>query len=169
MKAISSADINWGIGYKGQLLKRVPRDMQFFKEMTLGKVVVMGKGTFLSLPNKQPLKDRTNIILSKSAQYNIEGLVICRSISGLFKELEKYPPDDIFIIGGESIFTQLLPFCSESYITRFEKGFLADRHFPNLDMFDNWVLAEESEGFHYEDFGFRFLKYINMAAEPANL
>lgn len=139
---------------------RVPEDMKFFKAMTIGKVVVMGRETFESLPGKKPLKERINIVLSKTAKYNDEGIVLCRSMEELFKELKKYPPNDIFIIGGESVYTQLLPYCSKVYVTRFEKEFTADRHFPNLDTTENWEMAEESQRHYYKDLSFKFLTYV---------
>jgi dihydrofolate reductase len=191
MKAISSADLNWGIGYKGQLLQRVPEDMKYFMKMTMGKVVVMGRETFESLPGRQPLKNRVNIVLTKNAGYDVAcypsdntgisasssnkdsntgsdaskqgSLIICPSVEELFKILKDYPTDDIFVIGGQSIYTQLLPYCSEVYITRFEKVFEADRHFPNLDRMDNWKLEEESEPHDHNGMGFRFLKYVNRS------
>jgi dihydrofolate reductase len=179
MKAILSADLNWGIGFKGKLLQRVPEDMKFFMKMTIGKVVVMGRETFESLPGKQPLKERVNIILSRNAGYDASGnasssvtydnaskpenLTICHSVAELFERLKAYPPEDIFVIGGESIYTQLLPYCSEVYVTRFEKAFEADRHFPDLDQMENWELAEEGEPHNYNGMGFRFLKYVNQS------
>jgi len=84
MKAIVAVDSNWGIGYKGNLLQRIPEDMRFFRQMTLNKVVVMGRKTFESLPGKEPLKDRVNIILSKSENIEKDGIIICRSVDGLF-------------------------------------------------------------------------------------
>lgn len=178
MKAILSADLNWGIGYCGKLLMCVPEDMKFFRQMTTGKVVVMGRETFESFPGKQPLKDRVNIVLSKNPKYissdlinsnlinsNLinSSLIICRSLDELLQELEKYPADDIFIIGGESVYTQLLPYCTEVYVTRFEKVFEADRHFSDLDRMDEWRLVSESAPSVYQDMSFRFLKYIRIA------
>ena len=188
MKAILSADINWGIGCDGKLLQRVPEDMKFFVKMTTGKVVIMGRETFESLPGKQPLKDRVNIVLSKNSEYDAhicnqtgksvddtgsnpvcsEKLIICHSITELFERLKAYSPEDIFVIGGQSIYTQLLPYCTEVYITRFEKEFEADRHFPDLDKMENWELAEESEPQYYNGMGFRFLKYINKSVPMSN-
>jgi len=166
MKAILSADLKWGIGCGGELLLRVPEDMKFFRRMTTGKVVVMGRETFESLPGKQPLKDRINIVMSRNAVFNDNRLILCRSVEELFNELKKYKPEDIFVIGGESIYTQLLPYCTEVFVTRFEKEFKADRHFPDLDRMENWELAEQSERFFYNDMGFRFLKYINKSVQP---
>jgi dihydrofolate reductase len=165
MKAILSADLNWGIGYKGQLLQRVPEDMKYFKKMTAGKVVVMGRETFESLPGKQPLKDRINIVLTKNSDYDAEGLIICHSIKALFEELKAYQPEEVFVIGGQMIYTLLLPYCSEVYITRFEKAFEADRYFPDLDKLENWELAEESTTHYHNDMGFRFTKYENKSVQ----
>ena len=161
IKAILSADLNWGIGCGGRLLVRVPEDMKFFVKMTTGKIVVMGRETLESLPGKQPLKDRINIVLSRNSHFDDKRFIVCRSLEELFEELKKYQPEDIFIIGGESVYRQLLPYCSEVYVTRFEKEFEADRHFPDLDELEGWKLASESERHVHNDMGFRYLKYIN--------
>ena len=166
MKAILSADLNWGIGCGGKLLQRVPEDMRFFMNMTSGKVVVMGRETFESLPGMQPLKDRVNIVLSTKGQFSDERLIICRSMDALFEELKKYQSDDIFVIGGETVYTQMLPYCTDIYLTRFEKVFAADRHFPNLDEMDNWKLVSEGEQSFYKDLCFRYLKYVNSDVRP---
>ena len=166
MKAILSADLNWGIGCGGKLLQWVPEDMKFFVRMTTGKVVIMGRETFNTLPGKQPLKDRTNIVLSRNGSFQQEGFIICRSLSELFRKLEDYPPEDIFVIGGESIYTQLLSYCTEVYVTRFEKVFQADRHFPDLDALENWQLVSESAQSEYNGMTFRYLKYINTNPVP---
>lgn len=161
MKAILSADLNWGIGCSGKLLQRVPEDMKFFMQITMGKIVVMGRETFDSMPGMQPLKGRTNIVLSKSERFDDGRLIVCHSLNELFHQLERYLSEDIFVIGGESVYTQLLPYCSEVYVTRFEKVFEADRHFPNLDAMENWKLVSESAQNIYKDMGFRYLKYVN--------
>ncbi len=166
MKAILSADLNWGIGNKGKLLQRVPEDMKFFMEKTTGKVVVMGRETLESLPGQQPLKDRINIVLSKNGQFDGTDLIVCRSIEELFQKLETYPKNDVYVIGGESVYTQLLPYCSEAYVTRFEKKFEADRHFPNLDQMKNWVLVSKSAQSSFEEMNFRYTKYVNIETQP---
>lgn len=135
--------------------------MRYFVRMTTGKVVVMGRETLESFPGKQPLKDRMNIVLSRNGRFDAPGLTVCRSLEELFAELEKYQPDDVFVIGGESVYRQLLPYCSEVYVTRFEKEFEADRHFPDLDRMAGWKLASESERHYYNDMGYRFLTYVN--------
>ena len=161
MKVIVAVDLNWGIGYRGNLLQRIPEDMKFFKKITLGKVVVMGRETFESLPNKEPLKDRVNIVLSKNKNFNTDKVNICRSLEELFSELEKYDSDDIFVIGGESIYFQLLDYCDEAYVTKIEKECVdVDKYFIDLDKYEKWRMVSINEKRDYENIGYRFVKYI---------
>lgn len=161
MKAIVAVDLNWGIGCKGNLLQRIPEDMKFFKQMTLGKVVVMGRETFESLPGKEPLKDRTNIVLSKDAKFTNENLTICRSLAELTQKLNKYNSDDVFVIGGESIYTQLLPYCTEAYVTKINKSHIADKYFCNLDEEQRWETVSIGDLQTYKDIQYKFTKYLN--------
>jgi Dihydrofolate reductase len=138
MKAILSVDKNWGIGFENQLLERVPEDMRFFKDMTIGKVVVMGRRTFDSLPGRKPLRDRINIVLSGSLDKGISGITVCNSMAELFDEIEKKGDKEIYIIGGAEVYKQLLPYCSEVYITKFNNAYKADRYFPDLDKDKDW-------------------------------
>ena len=161
MQAIVAVDLNWGIGYRNNLLERIPEDMKFFKRMTLGKTVIMGRATFESLPGKEPLKDRTNIVLSQSKCFNHEKITICRSLNALFRELGKYHPDEVFVIGGESIYAQLLPYCTAAYVTRIENRYTADKYFINLDQDETWELISVSELKNYDHIQYSFLKYLN--------
>ena len=161
MKAIVAVDINWGIGYKGKLLQWIPEDLKFFKAMTLGKVVIMGRETFESLPGKEPLKDRVNIVLSKNESFTNEKIIICRSLEELFNVLANYSEEDVFVIGGESIYAQLLPFCSEAYVTKIRNSYKADKHFINIDQIKAWEVVSESEPQNYGDIEYRFIKYVN--------
>lgn len=161
MKTIAAVDLSWGIGCKDKLLAKIPEDMKYFKEMTLGKIVVMGRTTFESLPGKQPLKDRVNIILTTKSDYNAKGAVVCRSLSELFDELVKYSTDNIFVIGGESIYKQLLPYCTEAYITKIQKKYTADKYFQNLDNDDVWKRVSQSESKSYLGTKYNFERYIN--------
>lgn len=165
MKAIVAVDLNWGIGYKGNLLQRIPEDMKFFKQLTLGKVVIMGRETFESLPGKEPLKDRINIVLSKDESFKNEKVTICRSLDELFSELERYNTDDIFVIGGESIYNQLLPYCTEAYVTKIEDTYDADKYFNNLDKDETWKLVSAGDLQNYKDIRYKFVKYENKAVK----
>ena len=159
MKAILSADRNWGIGYQNKLLVRLPSDMRFFRETTTGHVVVMGRKTLESFPNGKPLPKRTNIVLTKNKNFAAKGAIVVHSKEELLEELKKYPEEDIFVIGGESIYRMLLPYCTTAYVTRTDYAYDADTYFPNLDELPEWKLVEESEEETYFDIEYRFTKY----------
>lgn len=145
MNLIAAVDSNWGIGYNSQLLEQIPEDMKYFKEKTQGKVIVMGRTTFESLPNKKPLKQRVNIVLTKNKNYNCEGVTLCYSLEELFKELKKYNEEDIFIIGGESIYSQLISHCHKAYITKIYKECVHDKVLVNLDNHKQWERVSTGE------------------------
>lgn len=161
MKIIVAVDLNWGIGCDGKLLQHIPEDMKFFKEKTIGNVVVMGRETFESLPGKNPLKDRVNIVLSRDRSFKDDRLIICNSIEDTLKELQKYENSKVFIIGGETIYKQFLPYCDELYITKIQNEYKADRFFPNVDIMSNWELIKESEVKEYNNVRYVFSTYIN--------
>jgi dihydrofolate reductase len=160
MKVIVAVDEHWGIGYKGNLLLRIPDDMKCFKQLTIGKVVVMGRETFNSLPDRQPLKDRKNIVLSNQ-YFRSESLLVCHSLDDLFQTLENYNTDEVFVIGGESIYSQLLPYCSEAYVTKIKKSFTADKYFPDLDKEPAWEIQTVGNLKKYADVEYQFTKYVN--------
>lgn len=103
MNMIFSADDNWAIGYKGKLLFEAKEDMKHFRDMTSGKTIIMGHNTFKSLPNKKPLPNRTNIILSRKEGLKIPRAKVCSDLNSLFKLIENVNPDDVMVIGGEQI------------------------------------------------------------------
>ena len=133
MKAILSADRNWGIGNGNKLLVSIPSDMKFFRQTTTGKVVVMGRKTLESFPNGQPLKNRTNIVLTENPDYRVKDAVIVHSKEELLKTLEQYDTEDIYIIGGESVYRMMLPYCDTVLVTKIDRAFQADTFFPDLD------------------------------------
>ena len=159
MKAILSADKNWGIGYKNKLLVSIPSDMKFFRQTTTGKVVVMGRKTLESFPNGQPLKNRINIVLTGNKDYTAKGAVIVHSQEELLDTLKQYDTEDIYIIGGESVYRMMLPFCDTVFVTKIDRAFQADTFFPNLDEMDEWEMTEEGEEQTCFDLEFRFTKY----------
>ena len=159
MKAILSADKNCGIGYHNRLLVSIPSDMKFFRQTTTGKVVVMGRKTLESFPNGMPLKNRTNIVLTGNKGYHVKDAVIVHSKEELLEELKKYDTDDVYVIGGESIYRMLLPYCSTVYVTKIDQAFQAETFFPNLDEMDEWVMTEEGEEQTCFDLELVFTKY----------
>ena len=159
MKVIAAVDQNWGIGNKGKLLISIPNDMKFFRETTMGKVVVMGRKTLESFPNQKPLKDRVNIVLTRDPHYQKDGAVIVHDPDELHERLKEYSSDEVFVIGGESIYRLLLPECDEAYITRIDYAYEADAYFPNLEQEADWVLAKEGEEETYYDLTYAFCVY----------
>ena len=159
MKAILAADKNWGIGYNNHLLVSIPSDMRFFRQTTTGKVVVMGRKTLESFPNGMPLKNRTNIVLTGNQNYQVKDAIVVHSEDELMEELKKYETDDIYVIGGESVYRMMLPYCDTAYVTKIDRAFQADTFFPNLDEMDEWVMTEESEEQTCFDLEFCFTKY----------
>ena len=159
MKAILSADRNWGIGNGNKLLVSIPSDMKFFRQTTTGKVVVMGRKTLESFPNGQPLKNRTNIVLTSNPDFKVKDAVIVHSKEELLKTLEQYDSENIYIIGGESIYRMMLPYCDTVFVTKIDRAFQADTFFPNLDEMEEWQMTEEGEEQTCFDLEFRFTKY----------
>ena len=159
MNIIVAADRNWGIGKNNSLLVQIPRDQKIFREMTTGKVVVMGRKTLESLPQKQPLANRTNIVLSENPKFKIKGAIVVHSMDELMEELKKYDDDDIYIVGGESVYRQLLPYCNTAHVTKIDYTYEADAHFPNLDELQEWHITADSEEQTYFDLEYVFLKY----------
>ena len=139
MNLIAAVDKNWAIGRNNKLLVSIPDDMKFFRETTTGKVVVMGRKTLESFPGKKPLKNRVNIVLTGDRSYQADGAVIVHDMEELHEELKKYPSEDIYVIGGESIYKQLLDECDVAHITKIDFAYEADAWFPNLDEKEEWL------------------------------
>ena len=162
MNLIVAADENWGIGYKNELLIRIPADMKMFREETTGKIVVLGRKTLETFPGGQPLKNRTNIILSSKSDFQVKGARVVHSLEELLEELEKYSAKDIYIIGGESIYRQMLPYCTTAHVTRIDRSYQADAFFPNLDKEEGWQITARSEEQSYFDTTYSFIKYEKL-------
>ncbi len=165
MKAIVAVDKFWGIGKKNGLLFNLPADMRYFKEKTLGKVVVMGSNTLKSFPNGKPLKDRTNIVLFPGGEKR-EDCIVVDSIDELKTELKKYNPDDVFIIGGAMFYKTMLPYCSEVLVTKVAADGKAEVYYENLDMLDNWACISESDSLETNGYNIKFTVYKNSDVKP---
>ena len=159
MNLIAAVDQNWAIGNKNQLLVKIPADQKFFRETTTGKVVVMGRKTLESFPNGLPLKNRTNIVLTRDKNYQVKDAIILHSLEELREELKKYLSEDIYVIGGETIYRQLLDECDVAHITKVEFAYDADAYFPNLDELPEWKITADSEEQTYFDLEYYFYKY----------
>lgn len=163
MNLIAAVDHNWAIGKNNKLLVSIPADMKFFRETTTGKVVVMGRKTLESFPNGLPLKNRVNIVMTHDKNYDGHGAVVVNSMDELHAELEKYPSEDIYVIGGEKIYAQLLDECDVAHITKINFEYDADAYFPNLDEKPEWEITADSEEQTYFDLEYFFYKYEKKA------
>ena len=159
MNLIVAVDKNWAIGYGNKLLVSIPQDMKFFRETTSGKVVVMGRKTLESFPGGQPLKKRTNIVLTENPNYEVKDAVVVHDIGSLLEELKQYPAEDVYVIGGESVYRALLPYCDKAYVTRIDHAYLADTYFPNLDEDPEWKMTKVSDEQTYFDLEYVFTIY----------
>ncbi len=166
MQLIAAVDNNWAIGNGTKLLVRIPEDQKFFRQMTMGHVVVLGRKTLDEFPGGKPLKGRTNIIMSRDPEYKVEGALVVHSKEELFEELGKYESDDIFIIGGESIYKLLYQYCDTAHITKIDYSYQADKYFPDLDEDEEWKLTADSDEQTYFDLEYYFLKYENSSVKP---
>ena len=159
MNIIASADQNWAIGKDNQLLIRIPEDMKRFRQMTTGNVIVMGRKTLESFPNQAPLKDRVNIVMTRNPDYQPKGVTVVHSVEELQKELESYDTNDVYVIGGDSIYKQLLDLCDTAHITKIDYAYAADSYFPNLEEREDWKMVEESEEQTYFDVIYTYQTY----------
>lgn len=159
MKLIVAVDNNWAIGNKGQLLVSIPNDHKNFRNETVGKVVVLGRKTIETFPQGQPLAKRTNIILTKDKNYKAGDALLAHSIDELLDMLKEYESDDIYIIGGDSVYKQLIQYCDTAIVTKVDHEYEADAYFPNLDKDDEWKIVKESDDETYFDLDYKFVTY----------
>lgn len=159
MNMIVAVDENWAIGNRGKLLVSIPNDMKHFREETLGKVIVLGRKTLETFPQGMPLAGRTNIILSKDPKFTVKGASVVHSVEELQEELKKYPSENVYVVGGESVYRQLLPYCDVVHVTKIEHKYAADSYFPNLDQDPQWEITADSDEQTYFDLIYTFLKY----------
>lgn len=162
MKLIVAVENNWGIGKDNGLLVHLPGDLKYFKERTTGKTVVMGRKTLESLPGGRPLPNRTNIVITRNEDFQKEGCIIARTVEEAVKlagEMAGGNTEDVMVMGGESIYRQMLPFCDTCYITKINKTFDADAFFPNLDEDSQFEVVWESEEQEENGVTYRFLEY----------
>lgn len=159
MNLIVAVDENWAIGNKNELLVSIPADHKFFRQETTGKVVVLGRKTLETFPQGLPLKNRTNIILSSKPDYRVKDAIVVHNLEELLAELKNYPDKDIYIVGGESVYRQMLPYCNVAHVTKIDRAYAADAYFPNLDELPEWKITADSDEQSYFDITYTFYKY----------
>lgn len=160
--SILNCDNKWGIGKRNGLLFSLPLDMKFFRETTKGHAVAMGENTLLSFPNSKPLKNRTHIVLSQDVTHNYEGVINVHTFQDFLKKIEEYSKsEDVYIIGGASIYNQTLPYVDKVLLTKVNADGGAEVFFTNLDELDNFELIDNGEPLIDNGLEIRFTTYIN--------
>ena len=160
--SILNCDKEYGIGKKNGLLFSLKEDMKFFRTTTLNHVVAMGENTLLSFPGSKPLKNRTNIVLSADETHNYEGVVNVHSFEEFLRMVAKYAKDeDVYIIGGASMYRQTLPYVDLVYLTKVDAIGGAEVFFVNIDADENFEIIKESETIKDGDYNIKFVTYKN--------
>lgn len=158
MNLIVNVSKNWAIGKGNSLLFHLSQDMKFFKAHTTGKTVAMGRKTLESLPGAKPLPNRKNIILTRNPEYNPEGVTVYNSIEDFLKDTPD--TDDIYIIGGESLYRDLLPYCERAFVTKVDATVDdADAYMVDLDNHPDWEIEDVGEELEEKGYTFRFVTY----------
>ena len=154
MNLIVAVDQNWAIGKDGDQLVYLKEDLKRFRTLTSGHTVILGRKTLATFPGGRPLKNRRNLILSRNPQFQAEGAEV--------EELVKQADGDAFVIGGASVYEQLLPYCDTAYVTKIHAGFPADTYFPNLDQSGEWEVSEESESLEQDGISYHYVTYSRI-------
>lgn len=158
MNLIVAVDQNWAIGKDGDQLVYISEDLKRFKALTTGHPVILGRKTLATFPGGRPLKGRRNLVLSTNPNYTVENAEVLPTVDALLE----IAPEDAFVIGGESVYRALLPYCHTAFVTKIDALFPADRFFPNLDEDPNWTLVEQSEELEQHGLKFRYLTYTRI-------
>ncbi len=160
MQAIVAVDSNWAIGNKGQLLVSIPADQKNFRNITMGKTIVYGRKTLETFPRQAILPGRDNIILSTKKDYKVKDAAVVHSRQELLDLVGDLDTDDVFIIGGSSVYKDFLDLCDKAIVTFIDKSYEADSYFPNLDEDPEWELADESDEQVYFDITYTYRTYV---------
>ncbi len=162
MNAIVVVDQNWAIGCEGELLFSLPTDMKRFRALTLDGTVILGRKTLDTFPGGKPLPRRRNVVITHCPQLVREGVEIVSSPAAALELTKDVPDEQLWVIGGGSIYTALLSRCKRVCVTRVDAAAPeADAFFPNLDKLPAWQVEHESEPMEENGLTFRFVDYVN--------
>ena len=160
MNAIVVVDQNWAIGREGKLLFSLPTDMKRFRALTLDGTVILGRKTLDSFPGGRPLPRRRNIVITRNVDFDREGIDIVPSPEAAM-ELSG-GDENLWVIGGGSVYAALLSRCKRAYLTKVEAAAQdADTFFPNLDKLPGWEITQTSEPVTENGVTYRFVDYVN--------
>lgn len=164
MILIFAVDNNWNIGLNGGMLTEIREDLKRFKSITEGNIVIMGRRTLEAIPGHRPLPGRMNILVTRNEKYKDKGFYIIDDLDkldGLLKELNPDNKMEVFVTGGGSLVSQLLPACNKAYITKILKSFPnADTSIANLDREKDWKIVKESKIYEENNLLYKYVDYI---------
>jgi len=161
MNLIVAVDETFGIGKSGKLLTHLPEDLKRFKQMTLGKILIMGRKTIESLPGQKLLPGRETWILSKDIDYKKEGATVFHSVESIldYIKIENIDSNNIFIAGGAMIYDLFLPLCTTAYVTKIHTDFEADTHMTNLDLVPEFFITRVETPKTHGLFEYTYIEY----------
>ena len=166
MNCIVNVTENWGIGRENELLVSISADLKRFRQLTTGKTVILGRKTLSTFPGGRPLKNRTNLVLSRDESLEIPGARVVHSLDELLEVCRGIPNDDLCVIGGASVYELLLPYCREALVTKTLCSPEADAFFPNLDQLPSWHVRQQSEVLEENGVRFQYVDYENNSPLP---
>ena len=162
MNCIVVVDQNWAIGCEGGLLFSLPTDMKRFRSLTIDGTVILGRKTLDSFPAGRPLPRRRNIVITRKVDFDREGCEIVPSPQAALEAAAGTEEEQLWVIGGGSVYTALLPKCKRAFVTRVDAAAPeADTFFPNLDKLPGWEVESVSEPVEENGVTYRFVDYIN--------
>ena len=157
MNIIVAVNNNWGIGYKGEQTIVIPEDREYFREITDGGIVIIGRKTFESMG--KPLPNRKNIVLTNNKDYTAHGVTVVHSIGQALEKIPINGSHKVFVIGGAEIYAQFLPWCYYAYVTKLDVETPSDRFFPNLDESPAWEIMHMGDLLKSNDVQYSFDLY----------
>ena len=162
MNAIVAVDKNWAIGRENDLLFSIPTDMKRFRTLTSGGTVLMGRKTLETFPGRKPLPNRVNIVLSRNPDFVREGVLVVSNYEEALAAVADVEPDQVWLIGGGSIYAALLSRCKRVYLTVVDaEAEGADTFFPNLEELPEWEVESVGETIEENGLTYRFMEYVN--------
>ena len=162
MNCIVVVDQNWAIGCEGGLLFSLPTDMKRFRSLTIDGTVILGRKTLDSFPGGRPLPRRRNIVITRKVDFDREGCEIVPSPQAALEAAAGTEEEQLWVIGGGSVYTALLPRCKRVYLTKVDAAAKeADTFFPNLEKLPGWEIESVSEPVEENGVTYRFIDYLN--------
>ncbi len=169
MVIVAAVDKSWGIGLGGTQTLVIPEDRKHFRQVTGSGTVIVGRKTLLDFPGGKPLKNRRNIVLTRDRNFHVPGADTAGSVDEALALIRDEPEDNVFVIGGESVYRALLPYCKRAFLTVIEAQAENDAFFPNLDELPSWSRESRSGSLVSGGMEYYFATYVNSDVRCRNV